>query len=538
MSIHHGSDIDVPFDVTLSFFGPRRPRVFFYTSNVNKFLQARHVFARYGLVLEHFHHHTSPYQEDYSDGTDALLARAIQQITAMVGRGALFFVEDTSLRIEGLSHGDEDVPGLGVKEWHESTNFEKLDCALREAGDDRMATVKSAIALHLPGRVPPVYFYGETSGVVAPAKPRFASSAIHPWLDPLTFDGWFIPDGSKKCLAEMTSDESLRYHFRARALRLLLDRLGEYTATLNMQPTAYRVRRSHTRSNQASLFPDPAVRFLIVGPRAAGKTTFGEYAAATSGAEHFEASMVVRSFRREYGGDEYNLSDFAARLHERLGDDIVARTLIENLELAAASNVAVTGLRKLAELSCFDSAGLSYRLVYIHATARTRFERYVTRAREDASMSYEEFAVQDSEEISFLRIAALCADAVITNEYDMKTFLAQIAFVTEGMSGTRPQGIRAGRDGLWRFAQSLRWRALCLLASCGQALSIDEIAEAFRRQGRAAHSRSIDRAIRRETSWFGVTNQADGGTLFELLPLGTDVYRVIRAKLTSRQRER
>jgi hypothetical protein len=76
--------------------------VFFYTSNLPKFLQARFVFARSGLVLQHFRSKTDPYNEDYSVGKEVLLERAIQEIVSSVGASSLFFVEDTSLRLESL----------------------------------------------------------------------------------------------------------------------------------------------------------------------------------------------------------------------------------------------------------------------------------------------------------------------------------------------------------------------------------------------------------------------------------------------------
>ena len=74
------------------------------------------VFSRSGLILHEFKSRREPYSEDYAAGKEVLLARAIAEILSSVGSGSVFFVEDTSLRIEALSAGAEDYPGLRVKE--------------------------------------------------------------------------------------------------------------------------------------------------------------------------------------------------------------------------------------------------------------------------------------------------------------------------------------------------------------------------------------------------------------------------------------
>lgn len=112
----------------------KRLEVFFYTSNLDKFLQARLVFERVGLILNHFKSKSDPYSEDYTEGKDRLLARAINEILGSIGHASLFFVEDTSLRIDALSEDERDFPGLGVKEWFARTSFDQLDAELRAKG--------------------------------------------------------------------------------------------------------------------------------------------------------------------------------------------------------------------------------------------------------------------------------------------------------------------------------------------------------------------------------------------------------------------
>ena len=152
-------DEGTPAQLLVKSFSIRRSNyLFFYTSNLAKFLQARVVFARSGLVLQHFRSKTDPYNEDYSAGKEVLLERAIQEIVSSVGASSLFFVEDTSLRLESLSTSSDDFPGLTVKEWFAQATFGELDRSLREKGNDRRAVIKSDIALHVPGLIHPCFF--------------------------------------------------------------------------------------------------------------------------------------------------------------------------------------------------------------------------------------------------------------------------------------------------------------------------------------------------------------------------------------------
>jgi hypothetical protein len=79
--------------------------VYFYTSNADKLLQARLMFVRHGYNLRHYRGRREPYDEDYSLGSEQLLNRAIKQVNDEFGIKSIFFVEDTTLRLEGLSKG-------------------------------------------------------------------------------------------------------------------------------------------------------------------------------------------------------------------------------------------------------------------------------------------------------------------------------------------------------------------------------------------------------------------------------------------------
>ena len=154
----------------------RRLDLYFYTSSLSKYLHARTVLEQYGINLSHFKSRQDPYEESYLLGKEALLEAAVAEVRHSVGRGMLFFVEDTSLRIEALSSGD-DVPGLAVKEWFQGTTFDALDRELRRRAKGRNAVVKSDIALNVPGVRQPVLFHGETAGRVAESPSGLSGEA-------------------------------------------------------------------------------------------------------------------------------------------------------------------------------------------------------------------------------------------------------------------------------------------------------------------------------------------------------------------------
>jgi|SRR5450432_1926244 inosine/xanthosine triphosphate pyrophosphatase family protein len=225
----------------------RLVNVYFYTSNADKLLQARLIFARRGYELRHFRIGSEPYDEDYSLGTETLLTKAITQVNADFNVRSLFFVEDTSLRIDALSE-EFDFPGLAVKDWFGTTSFDELDRQIRIRGGDRRALVRSDIALFLPTLSRPIFFHGETAGAVATTPPTFSPSSQYPWLTPDTFNGWFIPAGASRRLGETEFEDSLQFDFRAKSIASLIDQIDQLNAALNLASNFYVVRRRSSPS--------------------------------------------------------------------------------------------------------------------------------------------------------------------------------------------------------------------------------------------------------------------------------------------------
>lgn len=476
----------------------RRIDVLFHTSNIEKYLQARAVFESFGLQVQHFKGRTEPYSEEYEAGKHALLEKAIKQILSAIGRTSVFFVEDTSLRIEALSPSDIDFPGLSVKEWFQATSFEELDAELRSHGSNRAAVVKSDIALHLPGLNRTLYFHGETSGLVAEKSPEFEESVQYPWLTPKTFNGWFIPSGANKRLGEMSFEESWPYDFRIKALVQLIDRLEEYTAALNLPPQAYSRVEQTGDSKQLPLIPQA---FIVIGRTCAGKSTFGEYASSEHKFEWIEASSVVRMFQEQesHSVTTGNVSAFAEKLLQERGADVVARKILSLMRNRSGDPLVVTGFRTLEELELIRNEMPDAKVILVEASERTRFERYLKRARTGSKTSLEDFRANDESQWKFglLRVAEDFSDIRVTNEGAIEEYRKQVDAVIAGYGAGKVSGVSDQIHSTRRSEQSQLYRCLLALEKEGRALDCGEIEVQTRETGTPIRFNNANKMLKR-----------------------------------------
>ncbi len=481
-------------------------RVYFYTSSIEKYLQARFLFDRHGLTVDYSRTNTDPYDEDYSGTTEQLLAQAIAQVADQVGIGRLVFVEDTSVRIDALSEGNSDFPGMRVKHWFSETSFAACDKALVDAGGDRRATVNSDIALKIPRLGRPVFVHGETTGIIASAPPDFLASTQYPWLTPDTFNGWFIPDGTDLPLGALPIEDSLRFDFRVKAFEALIDRLEEYAFALNLPPTAYRRRRPlpPISSRQASLFSvghdgelGPAI--AVVGRTCAGKTTFAEYASGRHRLRHIEASTIVRSLPvASHTADDADGFTFAMRALDELGHDVVVNTLIEQYGDQLLEGFVVSGLRDILEIHKIREMIPGIKVVLIEASERTRYERHVKRARTCAKSSLKDFRSMDRSQdaFGFLTVAEDLSDVLIHNEGKLEEYHRQIDAIV--MDRRHIGGVDFDLQPRAQLDQHQLYRCLRILQELDRPLQCDEIeAESIQGGGSRIRHNNANKVLRR-----------------------------------------
>lgn len=458
---------------------PRKLKVYFYTSNTEKLLQARLLFQREGQTLNHFRATREPYEEDYSLSKEDLLRRAISQVRNEFLVRSVFFVEDTSIRIDAFS-SEEDVPGLRAKEWFSSTSFEQIDEQLKGAGNNRRATVKSDIALHIPNLEETFLFHGETSGEVATVKPVFEANAQYPWLTPETFNGWFIPSGASVPLGAMTLDDSLDFDFRAKSLSKVLAFLRPLNAAANLPSSFF--SRHVGRSQGDKLEPylphifEPSgqeghVVVCIIGHKCSGKTTASEFVQSNFGASFFEASDQLKATAGDFG-IEITSSSAAMRFLEEHGQDAVAQQILDQLTDDRATLVVISGLRTVEELDLIYQAYPNAITVQIVADRRIRYERHIRRGRDTSVKTAEQFGRLDRDQFSFglLQVADEVADVRIVNEGDLAGFYSRVNGAVRDAIAQRGYARRASYSNL-----SELHRCLLALDSLDQVSRCEEI---------------------------------------------------------------
>ena len=131
--------------------------IVFITSNQTKLAHARHLCKGYDVNILHYKKlfygvgYTEPRLFDRDKLLEESFNDAIERWRKNVSnyREKLFFIEDTSVRIDALSDENNEVPGVDVKYWMQSHNFSQLDAELMKRGNNRNVSVSSHIILFL-----------------------------------------------------------------------------------------------------------------------------------------------------------------------------------------------------------------------------------------------------------------------------------------------------------------------------------------------------------------------------------------------------
>lgn len=507
----------------------RTPEVHFYTSNVPKFLQGRDLFSRAGLRLRHFVSVTEPYSERYELGQGELLRRAVREVSDKIRSDSMFFVEDTSMRLEALSGVEGDVPGLRVKEWFQQTDFAGLDRILRALQNDRRATIKSDVALHVPGLDEPIFFHGETLGVVADAPSENREPSRYPWLAPDTFSGWFIPDGAKARLADMDLEQSLDFDFRAKAIGKVIDRLEEFTAILNVPSALFRRRQTSSVALQQSLFEDQISQppIIVIGGTCAGKTTFAERASLEFQRRHVEASSIVRMLTGAGAISGQAALESAKYFLENSGPDIVARQILKLYEGDLRSGMVLTGFRAIEELLYFCTETPDAIVIFVAASERTRFERHLARGRYTEAASIESFRQLDQGQFSLglLRVARDLADLSIENEDTIPEYYAKVDVIMAGAPQPGMKEVRRLPDFKTRRQKSQLYRCLRVLVGELSLTSREISARTAEKGQRRIATRNVNEVLKQYPELANRQTALDEEIRYQILPAGIAYVR-------------
>ncbi|MCS7122642.1 MAG: AAA family ATPase [Candidatus Micrarchaeota archaeon] len=162
---------------------------------------------------------------------------------------------------------------------------------------------------------------------------------------------------------------------------------------------------------------------VIVGKRGAGKTEFAKRISdripVYEMSEYVYREMRIRGINTQ---DAIKVGEFAKRLREEKGNDIVARLLwedIKNKEL-----VAVSGARSPEEIEFFRR-NADVLVIKVHADPQVRYRRILQRHREGDVTDYETFLKKEALEEA-LGVNMIKEDIIIDNNSTIEDFERKI----------------------------------------------------------------------------------------------------------------
>ncbi|MCC6017500.1 MAG: flagellar hook-basal body complex protein FliE [Candidatus Verstraetearchaeota archaeon] len=155
----------------------------------------------------------------------------------------------------------------------------------------------------------------------------------------------------------------------------------------------------------------------LTGMPGSGKTTMSEIV-KEMGIPVVVMGDVVREEARIRGIEPTpkNLGKLMIELREKMGANVIAKRCVDKIKELNSKIVLVEGVRSLEEVEEFRKVG-DVKIVAVHSSPKTRYERLSRRGRSDDPKSWEEFRERDLREldVGIGRVISL-ADEIIINE--------------------------------------------------------------------------------------------------------------------------
>lgn len=420
-----------------------RPLTFF-TSNQTKLAHARYVAEGVPLRIVSFKQRTyhASYHEPRLESREDLLRQSYESACAQCEKAGIsldsnpFILEDTSVRIEAFSSETSEYPGTDVKFWMAKQTFSDLDQKLKEKGNDRRASVRSDILLHVPRShkelwhtdQPYLTFTGSQDGTIVELELDFASNTVFPWLDNKTFNKWFVPRGCNAPFGSLPIQQADGVDFRRKSLTSLFEFLKD---------VGYAV----TPERQLKLPLNPSPIYVFCGQTCAGKTTAAQLLTRNFGFLHVEASDFMHLsylLRHGYEG-ELKVGDYAEDAL-RQKPHIAAEKVVDYILEHPGTPIVISGFRSPAEVEHAEKrlldAGRTLEKFFIEADQNLRFERLKGRMRLGDEADIEKLQSRDRQQ-SRMGLDAIASDPGfrhISNNSVLSAFTRKISNLVEKSS--------------------------------------------------------------------------------------------------------
>jgi inosine/xanthosine triphosphate pyrophosphatase family protein/adenylate kinase family enzyme len=413
----------------------------FFTTNQTKVAHARYVAEDRQVRIKGFRQRT--YHADYIEprltSREDILRASYKAAKAQLAKAGFsetshpFFLEDTSVRIDALSTPEREVPGVDIKYWMEDRTFSSLDALLRHAGNDRRATVRSDVLLHIPSSFRAdwdvnaefLVFTGEQRGTIVETEYIFGANLVYPWLDNRSFNKWFVPEGVDTPFGALPIEIADTVDFRRKSFEPLFDFL-EARRYFAIPVTQLQLQFDHKPN------------IILCGYTCSGKTTASQHLARRFGYVHIEASDFMHLayyYRHGYRGPT-PIGDFAeSALAQKptIAAEKVADYILDHLD----EPIVISWFRAPAEIEFLENkmklCGKTFVRWFVSAAEAIRFKRLLSRARSGDDIAIGEFRARDRQQqrMGLDAISQWPEVLSIRNEDSLEAYLQQIDILAE-----------------------------------------------------------------------------------------------------------
>jgi dephospho-CoA kinase len=168
----------------------------------------------------------------------------------------------------------------------------------------------------------------------------------------------------------------------------------------------------------------------FVGPIASGKGTVCKYLKDQHGAEILRFSTMLRDVLDRFYIEQSreNMQAVSSVLRQTFGDDLMAKTIANDVQAAKTEIVGVDGVRRSPDIKFLREIPGFY-LVAINADMKIRFERITRRGEnaDDNQKTFEQFAADNEKEAEQqIKEVAKLADFQINNDGTIENLYLQI----------------------------------------------------------------------------------------------------------------
>jgi len=170
--------------------------------------------------------------------------------------------------------------------------------------------------------------------------------------------------------------------------------------------------------------------FGLVGEMASGKGTVAKYIENKYFAKSHKFSAPLRDVlsRIYVSNNRKNMQELSFALRQLFGQDLLAKTISQDVENDKNLVVVVDGIRRFADIKYLKHLP-GFKLVYITADIKTRYERMTKRGENDdeENKTFEQFQLDNqAEPESEIPRVGETADATINNNGSQEELYEQI----------------------------------------------------------------------------------------------------------------